>query len=519
MKYSLNAKESKEIDEFTINRMGVPEAVLTEKAALGVCHAVCATMPVTDKVLCVCGTGNNGGDAIAAARILFGKGYNVSVYQVGDKTKISKETKKQLKIAKNYGIKVIKKADYQKYDVIIDGIFGTGLSRNITGDLYKEIEAINNSHKKVVSVDIPSGVSADNGRILGIAIRAEITVTFGFIKNGCILYPGAEYSGKVIIWDIGTSIAALSVPPSNFFYDENPKLFLPKRKPNSNKGTYGRALVVAGSKNMSGAAYFAASAAYRMGAGLVRILTCEENREIIQRQIPEAVLTTYGVTDDGNLTEDSIETVKEAVESASVVLVGPGIGKTKAAALILNYIISECKVPLIIDADGLNILSKLVTEKVGENASPESRIKVLKEILPAQTILTPHKMELSRLTGIPISTLSIGLIDESRECTRDNDLIFVKKDARSIVSFGNSNYINISGNDGMATAGSGDVLAGIILGLLAQGDTPKAAAMTGCYIHGICGNVAAEKKGARSMLASDILDAIPGVISENKQAN
>ncbi len=515
MKYSLSASQAKEIDRYTIEEIGIPSEVLMEKAAMGVAYAVREIAGHSDEIIAVCGTGKNGGDAMAAARILAMAGYSVKIRILGDMKTAAKETKLQLKIAKNAGVKVLKKVNYSDFKVVIDGIFGIGLSRQITGDIYKEIEQINATGLRVISVDVPSGVGADDGRIFGIAVRADVTVTFGSIKTGCLLYPGAEYAGKTVIWDIGTDNSMLSEPPRTFYYDEDPQLLLPPRKMNSNKGTYGRVLIAAGSKNMAGAAFLAAAAAYRTGAGLVRVLTTEDNREIIQKKLPEAVLTTYRVNDNGSLNEESIPDIKEAIEWATVILLGPGIGQKSASASIVNYCISECNVPLIVDADGINILSKLIDEKAGENATSEDRIHLLAKILPAGTILTPHKKELSRLIGVSLAELSMCLFSAAEKCTVGNELIFVKKDVRSIVSFGNSNYINVTGNDGMAKGGSGDVLGGIIAGLIAQGESRKAAAMTGCYIHGLAGNAAAVRNGSRSMLAGDILEAIPEIISPN----
>lgn len=514
MKYALNSKQAGEIDRITIQEIGMPACVLMEKASMGVACGAQNVFKPSDKIVAVCGFGNNGGDGIAAARLLHQRGYNVVIYPVGDRKKSTKETKLQMKIARNMGVKVVRKCDYMKYDGIIDAMFGVGLSKPITGELYKEIEKINASKKPVIAVDIPSGVCADDGKVMGIAVQAHMTVTFGHIKIGTILYPGAEYSGNVVLWDIDTSVSVLGELPKNFYFDETPELLLPKRKADSNKGTYGKVLVIAGSKNMSGAAFFAGAAAYRMGAGLVRILTTDDNREVLQKQLPEAVLTTYSLNENGGIAEESIEAAKFAVEWADVILIGPGLGQSQASASLVNYVITEGKCPLVIDADGINILSKMISEKTKENDTTEERIRVLASMLPAGTILTPHKMELSRLTGVSMAELASGMITASSGFTKGNDLIFVKKDVRTIVSFGDSNYINVTGNDGMATAGSGDVLGGIIAGLIGQGEKQRSAAMTGCYIHGLCGNKAAAKKGKRSMIASDILDAIPEVIGE-----
>ena len=513
MKYALGSGQMKAIDRYTIEKIGIPALVLMEKAAMAVVRHTKELCSEKDNILAVCGYGNNGGDGIAAARILFMEGYPVAIYMVGDKERATKETKQQLKIAKKLGIPMIRKVKWEEYTVIVDAIFGIGLTRTVTGELRKVIEAINQAKKKVVAVDVPSGVSADDGKVLGIAVNADITVTFGYQKIGCLLFPGSEYAGKVYVEDIGFAQGGLSEAPTRFYFDEAPEALLPVRKKNSNKGTYGKVLVIAGSKNMSGAAYFAATAAYRMGSGLVRILTAQENREILQRQIPEAILTTYETLEEG-ISEADAESIREAVNWASVIVLGPGLGMSLMSARIVNYVICECKVPLVIDADGLNIISRLVTEKVPSEEGIEGRIRYLAELLPAGTILTPHKKELSVLTGIPLADLVGCLIDSSALCTYNNELIYVKKDVRTIVSFSNSDYINVSGNDGMATAGSGDVLAGMIAGLLAQGESPKMAAMSGCYLHGLAGDAAAKKQGPRSMLASDILEAIPELLKE-----
>lgn len=513
MKYALGSGQMKAIDRYTIETIGIPALVLMEKAAMAVVRHTKELCSEQDTILAVCGYGNNGGDGIAAARILFMEGYNVAVYMVGDKEHATKETKQQLKIAKKIGVPMLRKVKWNEYTVIIDAIFGIGLTRVVAGEFRKTIEQMNQSGAKVVSVDIPSGVSADDGKVLGIAAVASITVTFGYQKIGCLLFPGSEYAGKVYVEDIGFAKGGLLEAPTRFYFDETPTELLPVRKKNSNKGTYGKVLVIAGSKNMCGAAYFAATAAYRMGSGLVRILTAKENREILQRQIPEAVLTTYETT-DGDISEEDAKSIRESVAWASVIVLGPGLGMSAMSAKIVNYVICECKVPLLVDADGLNIISRLISERVPEEEGVEGRIRYLSGLLPKGTILTPHKKELSLLTGIPMADLVGCLIDSSAPCTYNNDLIYVKKDVRTIVSFGNSDYINVSGNDGMATAGSGDVLAGIIAGLLAQGETPKMAAMSGCFLHGLAGDLAAKKKGPRSMLASDILEAIPAILQD-----
>ena len=513
MKYALGAAQMKAIDRYTIENVGIPSCVLMEKAAMVVARHVKEVCGKNNRVLAVCGYGNNGGDGIAAARILHMEGYAAEVYMAGDRSHATKETKQQLKIARKVGVKIVRKPDFNKYDCIIDALFGIGLTRPLTGEFYALVDDINHSGKKVVSVDMPSGVSADDGKVFGVAVKADVTVTFGYQKVGCLLYPGTEYCGRVVVEDIGFASGGLTDAATRFYVEEPSQVLLPIRRTDANKGTYGKVLVIAGSKNMSGAAYFAATAAYRMGAGLVRILTAKENREILQRQIPEAILTTYDTLEEG-ISEEDIQSIKEAVAWASVILIGPGLSQSVMSAQLVNYVIHECKVPLVMDADALNILAKLVTEKVPEEKGVQARIDYIAKLLPKKTILTPHKMELSRLTGIPMADLVTCLIDSSSSCTYNNEIIYVKKDVRTIVSFGTADYINVTGNDGMATAGSGDVLAGMIAGYLAQDNDPVMAAVMGCYLHGMAGDKAACEKGVRAMIASDILEAIPAVFEE-----
>lgn len=513
MQYAIDGKQMRALDDITVKEIGIPSCVLMEKAAMAVVLHAEELFDYSDKIVAICGCGNNGGDGVAAARILFLKGYHVCIYMVGDKEKMTKETRLQLRIARKSGVKILRKLDFLAYTGIIDAVFGLGLSRNITGELRKLIEGINGSGAKIISVDVPSGVCADDGKVLGIAVNADMTVTFGYMKVGCLLFPGAEHAGKTYVEDIGITRQIQRVEPKKFYFDEAPETLLIPRKKNSNKGTYGKVLVIAGQKDMSGAAYFSAAAAYKTGAGIVRVLTDISNREVLQRQLPEAILSTVD-TCGKKMEEKDIETIKEAVAWASVVVIGPGLGTGPASVAIVNYVIANCSVPLLIDADGINILSKIIGEKTKGVSEPKERVKILSKLLPAGTILTPHKKELSELTGIALKDLVNCLMDASAFCTYGNELIFVKKDVHTIVSFSDSDYINVTGNDGMATAGSGDVLSGIIAGLLAQGELPKMAAMIGCYVHGAAGNVAAERKGVRSMIASDILDGIPAILKK-----
>lgn len=262
MKTVVTGREMKAIDTYTIQTLGIPSLVLMERAALSMVCRMKEKIHKSDKILCLCGAGNNGGDAVAVARILFGQGYPAAVYMAGDPEKWTEETKKQIQIARNVGVPEYNELDLTHVRIIVDGLFGIGLSKNVREPFHTLIEAVNEWRAKkpersVWAVDVPSGLSSDTGQALGCALRADYTVTFGYMKRGMILYPGREIAGKCYVEDIGFPEKSLAVhPAAGFTCDVQDFEQLPERKNDSNKGTYGKILIIAGSKNMSGAAYF-----------------------------------------------------------------------------------------------------------------------------------------------------------------------------------------------------------------------------------------------------------------------
>lgn len=341
---------------------------------------------------------------------------------------------------------------------------------------------------------------------MNVAVKADHTITFGHQKTGLLLYPGAEYAGEITVADIGfPQEATVKANPDTFYYEKHDLGLLPSRKKYSNKGTYGKVLIIAGSKGMSGAAYLSAKAAYRTGAGLVKILTSEANRIIIQTSLPEALFSAYD--EEGlNIDQRSQKLVSE-LQWASVIVIGPGLGQTKTAQELVETVLRKAEVPVILDADAINLISK----KLNCNQA-KGRLSELSFLLKENTILTPHLMELSRLTGMTVTEIADNLIDTARQCSYNNKLIYAIKDARSVVSQAGRYYINVSGNNGMATGGSGDVLTGILGALIAQGLEPYDAACLGVYLHGLAGDEAARDKGTYSMMASDIVNSIGNVI-------
>lgn len=506
MKWILDSKQAKEIDSYTIEQGGIPSLVLMERAALAVVEEVEAYIDKEQRILCLCGVGNNGGDGVAVSRILTQRGYKVVCEIVGNMQKASCDMKKQYEIGQKIGVKFGNKENIKEYNIIIDALFGIGLSRNVTGEYAELIEEVNKAEKYVISVDIPSGICANTGRICNVAIKANKTITFGYWKMGLLLYPGCTFAGQVIVAEIGF----LQLPEkfcSTFLYEkEDIKNYMPKRKDYSNKGSYGKVLVIAGSKNMAGACYLSASAAYHMGTGIVKILTTEENRVILQEKIPEAVLFTY----TSETLERQREEIKKEIVNASAIVIGPGLGRTDSAKFIMDLVLEYSKVPTVIDADGLQLLS-------GNNqiqSSYDKKTEIWNCKLPSNFILTPHLKEMSDLLGKKLSTKEIQEhLLEIRKICKENENVLVLKDARTLVSQKERLYVNMSGNHGMATAGAGDVLTGILAGLLGQNMQPFEAAALGTYIHGKAGDKAYEKKGSYSLMAQDIIFAIPEVLN------
>lgn len=493
MEFLLNADQMKRLDAGTIRQIGIPSAVLMERAALSVVEEMNRCGCDLRSVLVVCGSGNNGGDGLAIARLLDEQGVNVSVDFVGRVESMTEETALQKKICENCGIKIRRNYALREYTTIVDAIFGIGLSRPVGGEYASVVEWINHQDAYVVSVDIPSGVCADDGRILGCAVRADLTVTFAYRKLGQVLYPGAEYCGRVVCRDIGITADRFATGiPTVFTYGEEDLQRIAHRRAYSNKGTYGRVLLIAGSRGMSGAACLAALASYRCGSGLVRVFTPECNREVIQTYLPEAVVTVYDPEDFPE------EMLLDALDWSDVAGIGPGLGTDEIAAALLTRVLDCYTKPLVIDADGLNLLARDIAGR--SFRSP--------------VIVTPHVGEMLRLTGCAKEELLADLTGAARTFAAQHGVICALKDARTVVSDGAQTYVNCSGNNGMAVAGSGDILTGVICGLLAQGMQPFEAASLGVYLHGLAGDLAQERLGAYGMIARDIAGAVGEVLKK-----
>lgn len=491
MIYLPTGEQMRRADLYTIEEIGVPSMVLMERAALEVVRCMEEEQLDFRKVLVVCGSGNNGGDGYAIARLLHLKGHDVTIFFAGNSQKRSEENAQQAKIAAHYEIPVITNLDTEEYSVIIDALFGTGLKREITGHYREILCSVNQMTGEKVAVDLPSGIHDTTGAQMGIAFCADLTVAIAFPKRGLFLQEGNVCAGKILTGDIGISSETFSEGTVTFGYEKQ-DLFLgfPKRKKNSHKGSYGKVLMIAGSKGMSGAAYLSAKAAYAVGAGLVQIYTHEENRVILQQLLPEAIITTYDTFDS--------EQLEKLIRWADLIGIGCGLGKSDTAERVMQYTLKRALVPCVVDADGINILSKHM-EWI--------------EVTNALIVLTPHMKEMSRMLQCSVKELIEQRMERLHAFVERYKVVCVLKDARTLVAKEHRNtYLNLSGNAAMAKAGSGDVLAGVIVGILAQQCEPYTSACLGVFLHGLAGDMARDKKGAYSVLASDLVAEISSVL-------
>ncbi len=494
----LTSDEMRRCDSFTIEKKGIPSRKLMERAAEAVVSEIIKAKFDISKVIFLCGAGNNGGDGFAAARFLAqrarenGLAFRIETFFAGEDGKESTECAYQRKNASDAGVYEVSDPDIEGATLIVDAIFGIGLTRNIEGNIASLIERVNNSKAKVVSVDIPSGINADTGAVMGIATKADMTVTIARKKIGLLLFPGAEKCGKLIKVDIGIDTEALD-GEHKIFSSASIPFSLPKRSPASNKGDFGKILIVGGAENMAGAAYLSALAAYRSGAGLVRIFTTEKNRIILQTIIPEAVIITY--ENDNDIPKLLIPHIKDS----DSVVIGPGLSKSDAARLMLEAVLKNTSCPLIIDADALNILS--------ENPN-------LWDFASKNTVITPHMGEMSRLTGKSISYLKENAVKNALDFAREKGVICCMKDASTVICDGERVYINRSGCSALSKGGSGDVLTGVIAALSAVKKDIFEASCMGAYLHGSAGTIASQCLNEYSLLARDIAENISEAISK-----
>ena len=525
----IDSKIAAAIDKYTIEELKVPSLILMEEAARFSYEQIVSAFKKDARILVVCGGGNNGADGLAMARMLILTGFrNTDIILLGNKFSEQNKTQQELLKRLNPCYKTIDDIDFNNnYDLIVDAIFGVGLSRYIEGIYKTVIEKINLIHEKhkilVYALDVPSGVDASTGRILGIAIKADKTFTFGFEKIGLRCGNGYLYAGEIkrtpiglndkerlheismhnpdstynIFKQIGTVIGI----GGNMLQDkENKDLVdvLDKRKVGGNKGSYGKVSIIAGSKNIGGAAILSSITAYRMGVGMVKVLTHKNNRDAILNAIPECLIETY---------ENDIDDfrIKETLQFGDICILGPGLSTDSVAIKITEYVLdNRSDKPLIIDADAINIIAaNNLTDKL-IRASNKGNYPI---------IITPHLKEMERLSGIDLLEIKSDSVNITQKMAKKLHVICCLKDAKTVVSDGNNTYINLAGNDGMGTAGSGDVLTGVFAGVLSYGfkDMLRASILA-INLHACAGDLAAEYVSKEYMVATDMAKFIDKAI-------
>ncbi len=439
---------------------------------------------INKKVAIFCGAGNNGGDGFVIATILFEFGADVTVFTpLGEpKTENARyyfDNLPPVKFCDSFSLN-------DNFDIIIDAIFGIGLSRNVEGNLKELIAKINNHNAFKISVDVPSGINSDTGAVMGLAVKSDLTITFIALKPCFLLPEGNNYCGETVVADIG-------VKATDYSFKTIEKPIFKKRNKNSHKGTYGTALLINGSYGMAGAAMLSAKAAMRSGVGIVKSVIGKSIYPNLTGFLPEAVCIPTCETENGQLNFESVD-IKALQKEADAILFGCGVGISDSTEKLLENIIKNAKIPLVIDADGINLLSK--------------RIELLKES-KAPIILTPHPKEMARLTNKTVGEIENNRIETARQFAEQYGVTLVLKGANTIVAAKNGEiFINTLGNSGMATAGSGDVLAGVIVSLLAQGYSPEFSAKAGVYNHSVAGDKAVLKRSKHAVIASDIIDEL-----------
>ena len=507
------AAEMREIDRLASVSYGVPGVVLMENAGMAVARQVremCRGDLHGRKICVFSGRGNNGGDGFVVARALTNQGAQVKVIFCGDRSKVSGDAAVNLEIISRMGIEVWETAGERDWDrvriavafadCLVDALLGTGFQGAVGAPMDQAVELINGSGKPVVAVDIPSGVDADTGEVRGPAVRADVTVTLALPKPGLLLYPGASYAGRIVIADIGIPFPLLTRKEIRQTAVTPPlvRRSFPARAPDAHKGTCGRVLVVAGSRGMTGAAALCAQAAVRCGAGLVTLGIAESLQPLMAVKLTEVMTRSLPEIPGAGLAEEAALVIDELLAGRDVLAIGPGLGRDPATQEVVREVLRLARRPLVIDADGLNAL-----------AGATDLLKDA-EVMP---VLTPHPGEMAALTGLDIAEVNRDRIGVARDAAEAWGSIVVLKGARTVVAFPDGEvYINLTGNSGMATGGMGDVLTGVIAGLIAQGLTSHEAAVAGVYLHGLSGDLVAAR-GAIGLTAGDVAAGLPAAIA------
>ncbi|MCY6371284.1 NAD(P)H-hydrate dehydratase [Clostridium ganghwense] len=496
----VTSQKMREIDKFCIENLKIPSIVLMENAALKVLNNL--DVHKNNYFVIICGSGNNGGDGLALARHLWILKKKVEIFLIGDESGLSGDCKVNYDILLSMDIKInhiknigdvdeLRNAT-NRCEVIVDAIFGTGLSRKVK-DMYEiVISLINVSNKYVISIDIPSGLNADTGNVLGVVVKADKTVSFQFYKKGFLNYDAHNSTGEIIIEKIGIpEFTADEFQIKDYLIQEDDvKKAMTYRNKYSHKGRFGRVSVIAGSKGFTGAAYITTQAVVRSGAGLVTLCCTEAVQQIMSNKFVEAMTVSF----------KEREKLNEILKKSNVIAIGPGMGNNEGTLKIVTDVLKFTQCPLVIDADGINVL--------------KDKLHLLKD-KKAEVVLTPHLGEMSRITGISIEKIEKNRIDIAKKFAKEYGVILLLKGYNTVITNGETVVVNSTGNSAMASGGMGDCLTGIIASFIGQGVKPFEAACISTYIHGYCGDKLSKKMFCVN--AQHVLEEVPYAIKELQQ--
>jgi len=498
----VTSSEMREMDRHTIEDLGVPGVVLMENAGVGTFRVIQRLLENTayPEVWVFCGKGNNGGDGFVIARHLWDAGNDVRVFIVGEETDLKGDALINFQIVKNFGIthhfvkSIDKLPDPQEYSpaLIVDALLGTGIKGAVKGFMKEVIEYINDCYSPVVAVDVPSGLNADSPAVEGVAVQADVTVTMGLPKRCHVFYPAKEYVGELFIADIGIPHTVRSTPEVGVQMVEKSDIILPLREPDTHKYQVGKVAVLAGSAGYTGAASLTAEAALKMGAGLVILGIPEPLNPILETKLTEVITRPYPSADKSYLVPESLSEVKELLEWCDVLAIGPGLGRTPETIETIREILTEFEKPAVIDADALFAISQYSEILKGEHPN---------------WILTPHHGEFLRLlSGVGKERLQNEFVELARQFARDRKVNLLLKGAPSlVVGTDGQVYVNSTGNAGLASGGTGDVLTGLVAGLMVQGLSPVIAGYSANYLHGLIADELAEQETIYSLTAGDLI--------------
>ncbi|MFH1654214.1 MAG: NAD(P)H-hydrate dehydratase [Pseudomonadota bacterium] len=501
----VNSQQMRFLEEEAVKQFGLNTLSMMEKAGLGIADLVIRLSgKKKSKITIIAGSGNNGGDGLVAARILADKVDRLDVCILAAPEKLSHDSKINFdKLPKK--VRFIQmdelEGSLKDADLVVDAIFGTGLTREVLGDFLTAIELCNNSKGMKIAVDIPSGLSSDTGEVLGSTFKADYTCTFGAPKRGLFLKSGYEFSGRLEVVDIGIPSSLIESLDSDMEYiDLNlAASLIPKRRPNAHKGLFGHTLIISGDSDRLGAGYLASLASLRCGAGLVSFAMPKSSYRHFDSRYPEIMPFIIEDEERGFFVKSGIKKLEKELNKFSSIVVGPAIGTENETAEFIEELLNCVKVPLVLDADALNCIALRKLKPLKRDTAPK--------------VLTPHPKEMARLVGASTKDVQSDRVGIAAAFAKKFGVVLVLKGMHTIVATPEGNvYINSTGNPGMATAGTGDVLSGMIASFIAQKLDVIEASILGVYLHGLSGDLAASKKGEAAMIASDLLEEIPDAI-------